>query len=64
MTNIQYYSVLLFFAGVVIWQLISGTAMGAWWRPRVDRREDPWAYWFFMAAQGVVWIVILMTGRA
>jgi hypothetical protein len=63
MNGAQYYSLLVFLAGVLVWQLVSGTALGAWWRPRITRRDDPWVYWFFVAAQCVIWIIVLTTGR-
>jgi len=26
-----------------------------WWRPRISRQDDPWAYWFSVTAQAVIW---------
>jgi hypothetical protein len=62
MTGINYYLFLLFWAGVVIWQLISGKALGTWWRPRSTRQESPGIYWFVLIVQGAIFIAFLRTG--
>jgi len=62
--DLQYYSLLVFLAGLLFWQLVSGTALGAWWRPKITRADDPRTYWFFVVAQGAIWIIVLATGRA
>jgi hypothetical protein len=63
MSGAQYYSFLLVSAGVLLWQLISGKAAGVWWRPRISRQDDPWAYWFSVTAQAVIWVLALAMGR-
>jgi hypothetical protein len=52
-----------FLAGVLAWQLASGVAMGAWWCPRVVRRDRPVAYWLVVALQGGILIAFVLTGR-
>ena len=65
MNSVQYLGILLLLAGLVAWQLMSGTAFGVWWwRPRIARSENPATYWAVLAAQGLVWIVVLLTGRS
>jgi len=64
MSNTTYYLFALFLAGVLVWQLISGTALGTWWRPRITRQDNPGTYWFVLAAQSVILIAFLITGRA
>ena len=54
----------LFLAGVLLWQLISGKAAGVWWRPRIARQDDPGAYWLVLAAQSAILIFVLINGTA
>jgi len=58
-----YLFVALVLAGAVGWQLASGVAVGAWWYPRVARRERPTAYWLLVAAQGAIFVAFVLTGR-
>ena len=62
MSNINFYLFMLFLAGVLLWQFISGTALGTWWRPRITRQDDPGAYWFVLAVQSAIFIGVLYTG--
>jgi hypothetical protein len=62
-TGIKYYLFGLFMAAVVVWQLISGTAMGFRRSPeKVARDDDPLVYWLSVAAQFVIFLLFLFTG--
>jgi hypothetical protein len=63
MSNFSYSLVALFLAAVLVWQLVSGTALGSWWFPRATRRENPRAYWVVVAIQGAILLAFLMTGK-
>jgi len=63
MSNLTYYLMVLFLTAVLVWQLVSGKALGAWWFPRITRQDNPGAYWFVVAAQGAILIAFLMTGK-
>jgi hypothetical protein len=63
MSGTKYLLVALFMVGVLLWQLVSGTALGTWWRPGINREEDPATYWFVVAIQGAILIAFLFTGR-
>jgi hypothetical protein len=54
----------LFLAAVLVWQLVSGTAPGSWWSPRITRRDNPAGYWFVLAAEAALLIAFLATGKA
>ena len=59
-----YLGLALFLAIVLFLQLASGTALGAWWYPRVERRERPIAYWLLVTAQAAILVVFLVTAGA
>lgn len=63
MSNLSYYLMVLFLATVMVWQLVSGKALGTWWFPRITRRDNPAAYWFVVADQGAILIAFIMTGK-
>ena len=63
MSNFSYSLVALFLAAVLVWQLVSGTALGSRWFPRATRRENPRAYWVVVAIQGAILLAFLMTGK-
>jgi hypothetical protein len=63
MSNFSYLLVALFLAAVLVWQLVSGTALGSWWSPRATRRDNPRAYWVVVAIQGAILLAFLMTGK-
>jgi len=50
-------------AAVLVWQLISGKALGTWWFSGITRQGNPAAYWFVLAVQGVIFIAFLTTGK-
>lgn len=56
--------VALFLAGVLAWQLASGVAMGAWWYPRIVRRDRPLAYWLVVALQAAILVAFILTGKS
>jgi len=62
MSNINDFVVVLTLAGLLLWELISGKAVGAWWRPIVTRQDNPGTYWFVVAVQSAILIVVLITG--
>jgi hypothetical protein len=63
MSGITYYLFALFMAGVLVWQFISGRALGTWWYPKITRQDNPGAYWFVVAAQGAILLAFLLTGK-
>ena len=47
------------------WQVAIGRTGLAWWYPKeVTRRETPAVFWLVIAAQVIVLIVLLATGRS
>jgi hypothetical protein len=64
MSSNEFHLFVLFLAGVLLWQLISGKALGAWWYPRITREESPKTYWFVLAVQGAILAGILTNGTA
>jgi hypothetical protein len=60
----QYHLFLLFLAAVLLWQLLSGRALGVWWRPNITRKNDPLVYWLVLAVQGAILIAILINGTS
>jgi hypothetical protein len=64
MSTTEYYLLALFLAGVMLWQLISGKALGAWWHPVITRQGNPRTYWLVLAAQCAILIAFLLTGKA
>ena len=63
MSNFSYSLVALFLAAVLVWQLVSGTALGSSWFRRATRRYNPGAYWVVAAIQGAILLAFLMTGK-
>jgi len=41
MSNFSYSLMALFLAAALVWQLVSGTALGSWRSPRATRRDNP-----------------------
>ena len=64
MSSTSYYLVALLMCGVLLWQIVSGSAMGAWWDPRISRQDRPKTYWFVLAVQCAVLMAFLFTGRS
>jgi hypothetical protein len=64
MTGLSNYLFALFLAAVLAWQLASGTALGAWWYPRIRRRDRPVAFWLMVAAQGAILTAFLVSGKS
>ena len=64
MSSSVFVLIALFLAGVLAWQLASGVAMGAWWYPRVVRRDHPVAYWLVVAAQAAILMAFVLTGKS
>jgi len=61
-TGIKFYLFALFLAVVLVWQLISGTAMSFRRFGRVRREDNPLVYWLSLAAQFVIFLLFLFTG--
>ena len=59
-----YYLLALFLCGVLLWQILSGTAIGAWWYPRITRHDNPKTYWVMLAVQCAILLAYLFTGRS
>jgi hypothetical protein len=64
MSGIDFYLFVLFLAGVLLWQILTGRALGTWRRPSLTRQANPGAYWFVLAIQGAILIVFLLTGKS
>ena len=64
MSPITYYLVALLMGGVLCWQIVSGTAIGAWWHPIITREDQPKTYWFLLAVQLVIVLAFLFTGKS
>ena len=64
MSPAVYLLLALFLAGVLAWQLASGVAMGAWWYPRIVRRDRPLAYWLVVALQAAILVAFILTGKS
>lgn len=62
MSSVNDYLLVLFLAGALLWQLISGKALGVWWRPSITRQDDPRTYWFVLAVQGAILVAVMITG--
>jgi hypothetical protein len=51
-------------AGVLLWQFLSGNALGVWWHPRISRGDNPKTYWFVLALQCAILGAVLLTGKS
>ena len=63
MSNIADYLFALALAGLVLWQLVSGKALGRQMRANVSREDNPGMYWLLLLAQSGLLVVILFTGK-
>jgi hypothetical protein len=63
-SSTTYYLVALSMGGVLVWQIVSGEALGAWWQGRIFREDRPKTYWFMLAVQCAILIAFLFTGRS
>ncbi len=54
----------LFLAAVLAWQLVSGKAMGTWWRADATRQDDPGFYWMFIGLQCLILVAFVLKGIA
>jgi hypothetical protein len=59
----MYYGMTLFLAAVLLWQLISGQALGSWGLARLARPENPRGYWLVLTVQVAIFIAFVATGR-
>jgi len=50
-------------AGLVVWQLLSGTALGGRGQQSVTRADNPLAYWIRLLFQGAILAVVMTTGK-
>ena len=65
MTDTTYYSVALVLAALPAWALVAGKALGVWWwRPLINRHNEPKAYWLVVALQLGICIMFLLTGNS
>jgi hypothetical protein len=64
MSNLTYYLLTLLMVAVLVWQVLTGKALGTWWSGPISRQDNPGAYWFAVAAQGALLIAFLMTGKS
>jgi hypothetical protein len=51
-------------AGVMLWQILAGSAFGTWRRPAIIRENNPLRYWRLIAIQGAILVAWLMTGKS
>ena len=49
--------------GLVLWQLVTGNALGRNWRPSVNRQDNPGMYWLVVLSQSAILIYVLVTGK-
>ena len=64
MSAATYYFILLLMSGVLLWQLKSGEALGAWWQGRIFRVDSPKTYWFVLGVQCAILIAFVVSGRS
>ena len=64
MSSTTYYLVALSMGGVLVWQIVSGEALGAWWQGRIFRVDSPKTYWFVLGVQFAILIAFVVTGRS
>jgi len=50
--------------GILVWELISGRALGTWWRPIITRQDNPATYYFALAAHFAILIALMLTGNS
>jgi len=62
MSTTTYYLMALFLAAVLARQLVSGRALGTWWRADVTRQDEPGFYWTFIGLQCLVLVAFLLKG--
>jgi len=62
MTVIENYLIALLLAGILVWELISGSAlvMGR----GVSREARPGMYWFVLGVQFAILLLFLLTGQS
>jgi hypothetical protein len=58
----NYHWFMLFLAGVLLWQFLSGKALSVWWRPNITRKENPGTHGLLRAAQVASFLGVLVTG--
>jgi uncharacterized membrane protein len=63
MSNLTYSSLTLFLAALLVWQLVSGQALGSAWFRSPTRQDSPVAYWFVVATQAAILIAFVVTGK-
>jgi hypothetical protein len=59
-----YWLVVLVMCAAILWQLRTGEALGAWWYRRIFREEMPGTYWLILAAEAMMLIAFMVTGRS
>ncbi|HYM34365.1 MAG TPA: hypothetical protein VET48_03160 [Steroidobacteraceae bacterium] len=64
MSDAMYHGLALLLAAVLLWQLISGKALGTWTRPVVARANDPGIYWILLTIHCAILIIFLLTGKS
>jgi hypothetical protein len=57
-------AIALMLAGIVIWQLAVGYALGTWWRPRIYRQDNPGTYWLVVALQIAIVVYLVIFGTS
>ena len=64
MSTVTHYLFALFWAGALVWQLVSGKLLGNAWLRNITRQENPGTYWFMLAAQSAILIGFMVTAKA
>jgi hypothetical protein len=62
MGNLTYSSLTLFWP-LLVWQLVSGQALGSSWFRSPTLQDSPVAYWFVVAMQAAILIAFVVTGK-
>ena len=64
MSTLSQLLMALLLCALLLWQLVSGVALGPWWHPRIARQDNPGTYWFVLAVQVVILVAIIFTGKS
>ncbi len=64
MSTTTYCLIALLLSGLLLWQLVSGVALGGWWHRQILREDSPKTYWFVLAIQCAILIAFLVTGKS
>ena len=63
MTSLPALLLTVVLTGLVLWQLVTGNALGRDWRPCANRKDKPGIYWLIVLSQSAILIFVLVTGK-